>query len=71
MEAVGFNISTCKNKLLSVSYETANQKACRADCKVQTLDYKTFEEKETDVNIALKILEDGLFGNYDLAYIFS
>lgn len=35
------------------------------------LKYKTYEEKRTDVNIAVKILEDAFLRNYDRAIIMS
>ena len=35
------------------------------------LKYKTYEEKRTDVNIAVKILEDAFLKNYDRAIIMS
>ena len=35
------------------------------------LSFSTYEEKETDVNIALKIFEDWVFNNYDKAIIVS
>lgn len=35
------------------------------------LSFATYEEKETDVNIALKIFEDWVFNNYDKAIIVS
>jgi len=37
----------------------------------QELIFTTFEEKETDVNLALKIFEDAFFDNYDRAIIIS
>jgi uncharacterized LabA/DUF88 family protein len=33
--------------------------------------YRTFEEKQTDVNIALSIFEGGLLDRYDKALIFT
>jgi uncharacterized LabA/DUF88 family protein len=41
---------------------------CRADCRKQ---YRTFEEKETDVNIALEIYRQAVRDNYDTAFIVS
>lgn len=35
------------------------------------LDFQTFEEKKTDVNLAISILEDGLMDRYDTAIIIS
>ena len=35
------------------------------------VDLSTYEEKETDVNIALKIFEDWIYDNYDKAIIVS
>ena len=35
------------------------------------LRFTTYEEKETDVNIALKIFEDWIYDNYDKAIIVS
>ena len=35
------------------------------------IEYKNFEEKRTDVNIALHILEDGLLNVYDKAFVIS
>lgn len=37
----------------------------------QKLVYKTYEEKRTDVNIAVKIVEDAFLGEYDRAIIMS
>jgi uncharacterized LabA/DUF88 family protein len=38
---------------------------------LEKLVYETHEEKETDVNMALKILEDGFLDKYDHAFILS
>lgn len=38
---------------------------------IKELRYETFEEKETDVNMALKILEHGFLDDYDHAIILS
>lgn len=37
----------------------------------QRLEYKNFEEKRTDVNIAVNILQDGLLDKYDKCFIMS
>ena len=59
------------NNVISLTYDSADQKMCHASCKVKKLTYRTFEEKETDVNMALKILEDWLLEKYDTAFIVS
>lgn len=41
---------------------------CRADCKKR---YETFEEKETDVNIAIYLLKKAFQDEFDTAYIIS
>jgi uncharacterized LabA/DUF88 family protein len=38
---------------------------------LKKLEYQTFEEKETDVNMALKILEHAFLDDYDHAFILS
>lgn len=43
-------------------------KRCRALCKRE---YSTFEEKETDVNIAIYLLKLAMLDEYDKAIIFS
>ncbi len=37
----------------------------------QRIEYKNFEEKRTDVNIAVNILQDGLLDKYDKCFIIS
>lgn len=41
---------------------------CRADCKKE---YQTFEEKETDVNIAIYLMKKAFQDEFDTAYILS
>lgn len=41
---------------------------CRADCKKR---YETFEEKETDVNIAIYLMKKAFQDEFDTAYIIS
>ena len=43
-------------------------KKCRADCR---LSYKTFEEKETDINIAVTMLLEASRDTFDKALLFS
>ncbi len=43
-------------------------KKCRAICRQQ---YKTYEEKETDVNIAVTLLSEAVNDTYDRALLFS
>jgi uncharacterized LabA/DUF88 family protein len=40
-------------------------------CRVCRQQYKTYEEKQTDVNIAIKILETAVKDEWDIAYIVS
>ena len=40
-------------------------------CRVCHKQYRTFEEKQTDVNIAIKILETAVKGEWDIAYVVS
>lgn len=40
-------------------------------CRICNNNYSTFEEKMTDVNIALKIFEDAIMDKYDKAIILS
>ena len=43
-------------------------KTCRADCRKE---YKTFEEKETDINIAVTMLLEAANNTFDKALLFS
>lgn len=49
-----------KNTLIDIKFLKDENINCKEECVVKTMTYATFEEKETDVNIALKILEEGL-----------
>ena len=40
-------------------------------CRVCRQPYRTFEEKQTDVNIAIKILETAVKDEWDIAYVVS
>lgn len=40
-------------------------------CRLCNKQYQTFEEKQTDVNIAVKLMELTISGEYDKAIIFS
>jgi len=49
------------------NFKTVERK-CRARCK---LTYSTFEEKESDVNVAIHLVKMGLQDEYDKALLFS
>lgn len=60
-----------KHTIQKIIYDgTISQKEQCEQC-LQLLSFRTFEEKETDVKIALQILQDGLLNQYDHAYIVS
>jgi uncharacterized LabA/DUF88 family protein len=57
--------------LVDIYYDAEDQMTCMTWCEVKNLKYITYEEKETDVNMSLKILEDWLLEKYDKALIIS
>jgi len=46
-------------------------RAVERRCRVCGQSYSTYEEKETDVNIAIKLYEEACAGTYDVAMILS
>jgi uncharacterized LabA/DUF88 family protein len=60
-----------KNPIKDIVYNGSELE--RQSCKqlLQLLAYQTYEEKETDVKIALQIIEDAFLNKYDHAYIVS
>ncbi|SFV87316.1 D-alanine--D-alanine ligase [hydrothermal vent metagenome] len=54
----------CKNTNIIYGYFSKARK-----CK--SCDYKNFEEKQTDVNIACEMLKDAYLDNFDIAYLIS
>lgn len=43
----------------------------KARCRSCGSEWKTFEEKETDVNLAIRLLEDGINNEFDVALLIS
>jgi len=60
-----------KNWLIHIEFSKGEVLKTSNQIIPQKIVFTTFEEKETDVNIALKILEDAFFDNYDTAIVIS
>lgn len=60
-----------KHKIQEIIYngDLKEEEKCRK--LLELLAYKTYEEKETDVKIAIQILQDAFTNSYDHAYIVS
>lgn len=60
-----------KHKIVNMIYNGDEKEQENCQKSLKELVYKTFEEKETDVKIALQVLEDAFLNNFDHAYIVS